>query len=299
MKKKKGTARKAISLDEIKRLVVIAMFSDDELMDQLVLKGGNALDLIHKITTRASVDVDFSIATDFTGGFDAAKEKIAFALDKTFRDVGLKAFDVHGREKPAKLSPEVADFWGGYDIEFKLVAESVFVDFHGDMDAMRKRAIPLGEGARFLIDISRFEYVEGKEATTLDGHRVFVYSAAMLAAEKLRALCQQMPEYGQIVKRTRKGAPRARDFLDIYKLIESKGVDLATAENHALLRSIFHAKRVPLQWLGELHRYRQFHEVDFPSVLETVRPGEKVEAFEFYFDFVLRKVRELEPLWNE
>lgn len=35
-----------ISLEQIKKLAVTAMFSDDELMDQLVLKGGNAMALI-------------------------------------------------------------------------------------------------------------------------------------------------------------------------------------------------------------------------------------------------------------
>jgi predicted nucleotidyltransferase component of viral defense system len=30
-------------------------------MDQLVLKGGNALDLIYGISTRASMDLDFSV----------------------------------------------------------------------------------------------------------------------------------------------------------------------------------------------------------------------------------------------
>ena len=35
----------AISLEEVRRRILIAMFSDDELMDELVLKGGNALAL--------------------------------------------------------------------------------------------------------------------------------------------------------------------------------------------------------------------------------------------------------------
>jgi predicted nucleotidyltransferase component of viral defense system len=54
-----------IGIDRIKELVVIAMFSDDELMDRLVLKGGNALDIIHQVSVRASIDVDFSMSDDF------------------------------------------------------------------------------------------------------------------------------------------------------------------------------------------------------------------------------------------
>lgn len=51
--------------ERIKRLVVIAMFSDDELLHRFVLKGGNALDLVLKIGTRASIDIDLSMENDF------------------------------------------------------------------------------------------------------------------------------------------------------------------------------------------------------------------------------------------
>ena len=52
-------------LEEIKRLAIIAMFSDDVLMDTLVLKGGNALDIVYKIASRSSIDLDFSMEQDF------------------------------------------------------------------------------------------------------------------------------------------------------------------------------------------------------------------------------------------
>jgi len=58
-------------LEQIKKLAVIAMFSDDELMEQLVLKGGNALDLVHRLSTRGSLDVDFSMQSDFVERSDA------------------------------------------------------------------------------------------------------------------------------------------------------------------------------------------------------------------------------------
>ena len=41
------------------------MFSDDDLMNLLVLKGDNALDVIHRIASRASIDLDFSVENDF------------------------------------------------------------------------------------------------------------------------------------------------------------------------------------------------------------------------------------------
>jgi len=56
----------AISLEGVRRRILIALFSDDELMDTLVLKGGNALALIYKVGSRASIDMDFSIQSAFS-----------------------------------------------------------------------------------------------------------------------------------------------------------------------------------------------------------------------------------------
>jgi hypothetical protein len=39
-------------LDEIRKLGIIAMFSDDELMEMLVLKGGNAMALFYSKYSR-------------------------------------------------------------------------------------------------------------------------------------------------------------------------------------------------------------------------------------------------------
>lgn len=66
-KKKRPSAAEELEWrQKIKKLVIIAMFSDDALMERLVLKGGNALDIIHRVSARASVDIDLSIDGDFT-----------------------------------------------------------------------------------------------------------------------------------------------------------------------------------------------------------------------------------------
>lgn len=108
-------------------------------MERLVLKGGNALNLVLLIGTRASVDIDLSMESDFS---------------------------------PAEL-----------------------------------------EDVRNRLE-SRLQQVFAPEH-----YPVFVYTTEMLVAEKLRAICQQMPEYGPVVKRSWPGAARARDFLDIQTLI--------------------------------------------------------------------------------
>ncbi|GAH31066.1 unnamed protein product, partial [marine sediment metagenome] len=50
-------------LDKIKKISIIALVSDDDLMDKLVLKGGNAINLIFNLSSRASIDIEFKLIT--------------------------------------------------------------------------------------------------------------------------------------------------------------------------------------------------------------------------------------------
>ncbi len=281
-------------LEEIKRLVVIAMFSDDELMDRLVLKGGNALDLVHQVSTRASVDVDFSMSDDFPDGEqETYRRKVENALRSTFQLAGYMVFDVKMEEKPDSMTPDLATFWGGYKIEFKLIELAKFRELSTDLSGLRRHALQLGAGARFFIDISRYEYTEGKEEAELGNYRIYVYSPEMIVCEKFRAICQQMEAYGTIIRRGRKGTQRARDFLDIYTLINRCELDMAGDANIALLQRIFKAKRVPLELLREIEKERDFHRDDWPDVQATVKAGAKLEDFDFYFNFAVNVVKKM------
>lgn len=286
-------------LDKIKKLVVIAIFSDDQLMERLVLKGGNALDLIHRISTRASLDVDLSMDNDFI----AAERrvicgKVEKVLKQAFGSAGYEVFDVKMEERPPGLTSDMADFWGGYRIEFKLAEKAIFEKFSADIEQLRRNAVILGNRSRFLIEISKFEYTTGKQPYDLDGYRVFVYSPEMIVAEKLRAICQQMPEYGPMIKRSRSGASRAKDFVDIHTLVTEREINMSTANNSSLVSHMFEAKKVPLSLLGLIHKYREFHQITFQAVRATVKPRVVLKEFGFYFDFVLDLVERLKPLWN-
>jgi hypothetical protein len=273
--------------ERIKRLVVIAMFSDDKLLHRFVLKGGNALDLVHKIGTRASIDIDLSMENDFKPEELAGiRQKLEDNLQATFVPEGYRAFDVTIAEKPEVISPEIAGFWGGYDVAFKLIGSKEYEKCADNIDAMRRNALKIGGKGKFEIDISKFEFCKPKKADSMDGYRIFVYTPEMLVLEKLRAICQQMPEYGAVVKRNRPGAARARDFVDIHRTIECCKLAIETPENLQLLRHIFEAKKVPLSFLGRVGEYRDFHCADFQAVKDTIKPGVAVNEFDFYFDFV-------------
>lgn len=290
----------ADSLEQIKKLVIIAMFSDDDLLERLVLKGGNALDLVHRISKRASIDVDFSMSGDFPREQrDTVQGRVEALLGRTFREAGYYVFDVRMDEQPEDISPDVADFWGGWRVEFKLIHHAAYATHAGDINALRRHALRIGQGQKFLIDISRYELTIGKQPDLLDGFRIYVYSREMLLCEKLRAICQQMPDYGPIVKRRRPGAARARDFLDIHTLVVDGRLDVATPQIRRLLSDVFRAKRVPLTFLRRIATYREFHRADFPAVQATVKPGIALQPYDDYFDFVLSLVDRLEPLGDE
>ncbi len=77
-----------------------------------------------------------------------------------------------------------------------------------------------------------------------------------------------------------------------------RSLDVESEEIHELMVQVFGAKRVPLALLGRIRDYREFHRTDFPAVKATVKPGVKVDEFDFYFDFVLSLAEQLEPFWN-
>lgn len=287
-------------LTQIKRLAVIAIFADDQLSDRLVLKGGNALDLVHRVTTRASLDLDFSMANAFApNDLEAIRGRVEHRLQQMFTHAGYTIFDVRLEEKPREVTPDIVHFWGGYALEFKLISTEKFTQLGGGLEDIRRNAISVGtrKSTRFEIEISKFEYCDGKATTELDGYTIFVYTPQMIVCEKLRAICQQMPEYVRIVKR--QPAPRARDFLDIHDTMQQFAIDLNSSVNRELLTCIFGAKYVPLCLLRTIGNQRDFHRQDWPAVEATVRPGVALQPFDSYFDFVLRLVVELEPLGNK
>src|SRR5258708_1408102 len=77
---------------EIRKLAIVAMFADDVLLQHLVLKGGNALDIVLGITGRTSVDLDFSIEGDFKDVNDI-KRRAQKAIKDRFDSAGFEVFD--------------------------------------------------------------------------------------------------------------------------------------------------------------------------------------------------------------
>ena len=84
---------------DVRRVAITALFSDDTLLNHLVLKGGNALSLVYGLSKRTSLDLDFSIDSDFAD-VPNARERLFRALRDRFDAVGCKVFDEQFEPKP-------------------------------------------------------------------------------------------------------------------------------------------------------------------------------------------------------
>ena len=285
-----------INLRWLRRQIITALAADDELFEQLILKGGNALSLVHEIGLRASLDIDYSMEGDADDP-QALGDRIFAALRSHLTPHGLVVFDQKFEPRPTKPSDKFNKRWGGYNALFKLATRELWDAVSGDSEQLRWRALTIGEGAqsgrKFRIEVSKFEYcAEREEKVVEDGYSCLVYTPELIAAEKLRSLCQQMKEYGHRPN----PSPRARDFYDLHALLTEGRVELSETGMHEIVRAVFAAKEVPLRLIGLLVGYREFHEVDWAEVLNAM-PAGKHRDFGFYFEFVLAEARKLEPLW--
>lgn len=289
-KKKKSNQKVELDYRRIRQAAVEAMFTDNDLAKQVVLKGGNALALVYKTTERVSLDLDFSLEGDFED-LDETVCKIERALNDRFEALGLKVHGCRMTQRPRKAgTPEHVL---GYCFEYKLATMEDHGLYASNQLRLNMASLTISddtEHRRFEIDFSKNEFTGGKVRRLLEGMPIYVYSLEMIAIEKLRALCQQRPD----VDRT--AAPRPRDFYDIHSILAAGLVELTTEANRELAQKIFSAKQVPLSTLRELAQYKDFHEQDWPSVIASIPTA---QAFDFYFEYVLAKVQELEALWNE
>lgn len=274
-----------LTIDEIKKTTLRALMNDDILMSGLVLKGGNALQLAYDITSRGSIDIDFSMGNDFSEReFKGFTSSLNWLLNEEFQKLGIVAFDVKFIEKPKEGDiPQ----WKGYNLEFKLIEQDKYDKLGGEIEAIRRNAIKVnGQSTRYTVDISSFEFIRGSAAKEIDGIILQVYTPEMIVVEKIRALCQSMPEYRYIV-RSANAKERARDFYDIWKVCNSfKKLNLTKD----LFENIFAAKQVPLSFLENLESLREHNRENWETVKQTVNVGEELEMYDFYVDYTLSLV---------
>lgn len=286
---------------EIKRIAIVGLFGDSSLCQTLVLKGGNLLDIVYGIAGRSSIDLDFSMEGDIAPDeFAVLEQSMTRALEAAYAAEGLMVLDAKLTAQPKTLSEEMRSFWGGYTFEFKLISVETYHHRYSEGKSVQKAALVIGPGnlRTMRIDLSRFEYCSPKKPRELSGQVIYVYTPLMLLCEKLRAICQQMPEYRKMVRSSLRTG-RARDFFDIHAILTGFRIDLGSQEYPEMVRAMFAAKHVPLRLISELATQREFHRADFQSIRDTVKPTADLKDFDFYFDYVIERCcRPLEALWN-
>lgn len=281
-----------MDLDKIKKLTLRALMSDETLMHSLVLKGGNALHLVYEITNRGSIDIDFSKEREFTEQeFRDMPIYLDYILNRTFREENLHVFDVNFIEKPKAGSiPE----WKGYLLEFKIISKDRLKELNEDIDAIRRNAIKVNnQSTKYVVDISAYEYVKSSTIKEIEGMILRVYTLEMILFEKVRALCQTMPEYKFIVN-SAKPKHRARDIYDIYIIHKNSILTLDPIE----LKEIFKAKQVPLEFINNLKNLREHNRENWETVRSSIpeTDRENLKEYDYYFDQVLKIIEPFKDL---
>src|SRR5580658_3925906 len=95
---------------DIRSLVIVALFAEDRLLDQLVLKGGNAINLIYGYGSRSSLDIDCSIDGDFANP-DEIGDVLLRTLQARFREKNRDVFDFSFGRRPFLRGLDIDNRW--------------------------------------------------------------------------------------------------------------------------------------------------------------------------------------------
>jgi hypothetical protein len=254
-----------MQIEEVITEAVLAVYSVPELAEHVYLKGGAALRLLDELNTRLSIDADFSLDHPLKnpGEFFGTIQQ---SLIQRFEPYQFDILDFRFRRKPEKAHPDKPDWWGGWICEFKLCP----VSFRKEPLETRRRNALVPEGTKkstIPLDISDHEYCGKGRRKNVGGVEIHGYTRELLVLEKLRAICQQHPDYPY-----NKDKNRARDFYDILQLTQN--ADEAFLKNcHEEIEKVFAAKEVPLLILNALwdEDFTDTFARGFDQVRETVQ----------------------------
>ncbi len=138
--------------------------------------------------------MDFSVPEKIDE-FELYFEKFQETVEAKFLSIDYLVFDFKYSRKPRKRNENTPDFWAGWAIEFKLIEKN---KSGYPIEKMRREAIiPVGgSSSKVKIDLSEYEYCGSVEKIKIGSEvEISVYSRVLLVLEKLRAICQQHPNY--------------------------------------------------------------------------------------------------------
>lgn len=269
-----------MTIQEIIKQSVLALYSNKLITDTLILKGGTALSISENLCKRTSTDIDFSVSDEISNP-EQFFEEIRKTLIGHFKTKDHELFDFSYSKRPSRRTERTPDFWGGYEVRFKLIPAG-----HGfeDLEIKRRNALmPDGYDSTIIsMQISEHEFCALVKELNIDGAVVRVYEPALLILEKLRAICQQHPGYPHAISRN-----RARDYYDIYQLVKKHRSGHFYSKLKDNLGNVFSAKGVGLDLVDKIFEedFIQFQKDGFEEVKKTVSVNQGlVEDFDFYVE---------------
>ena len=271
-----------MDIDDVIQNCIVGIYSDDLFNESLFLKGGQALRIKYGLKSRFSSDIDFSVQEKISD-----KELFFGVLEKTlykqFFSRGFYLFDFKWVRKPKVRGSNLPDFWSGWAVEFKLIDS----DKRGKTIQFQRRnaLIPSGsESSKIKLDISEYEYCGSIESLRVESVFVKTYSRPLIILEKLRAICQQHPDY-QFRSTV---SNRARDFYDIEQLymktLQDRSEDVLINDCKRHLHDVFEAKAVSLDLIEKIFEesFLNIQKMGWISVESSV--SGRLSHFEYYVD---------------
>lgn len=269
-----------MTIQDVIKECVIALFSDKSLRNSLVLKGGAALSLSEKLYKRLSTDIDFSVESDI-GNPEPFFSKAEKTLKSRFKKHQLEVFDFKYKKRPRKRSAQKPHTWGGWQVTFKLSEKPH--RSKGIEQKRREALMPKGyKSTNITFEISEHEYCGLTKQFKLGGVSVTAYDPALLVVEKLRAICQQHSSYPHS-----RAKNRARDYFDIYELVKKHRSERFFRKIRKNIEPVFDAKKVDIAIIKKIFEtdFLEFQENGFEAVKDVVSgvPG-GIQEFDFYVD---------------
>jgi predicted nucleotidyltransferase component of viral defense system len=280
-----------MEVDEVIEICLTGIYKEDIFNGSLYLKGGQALRIKEELKSRFSADIDFSTPKKIELP-DLFFNNLEEALRNEFSSRGYYLFDFTPERRPKFRTEGTPDFWGGWLITFKFIENQHKTK---PLELRRKMAIiPRGAiSQKIEFDISEYEYCGSVEKIKVKSVEVSVYSRVLLLVEKIRAICQQHPDY-----KLKGNDARSRDYYDIEKLwsksLQEKNEDTFINECAKHIENVFKAKEVDLALLEQIF-LPDFVEVQrngWPSVVSSV--SDKMQNFDYYNEtlkLIISKIR--------
>jgi predicted nucleotidyltransferase component of viral defense system len=268
-----------LTIDFVVETTLTAIYSQNIFSENLYLKGGQALRIKENLRNRFSADIDFSTPTTI-GEHEIFFEMIEAGLNKEYYEEGYYVFDFKFSRKPKYKKEGTPDFWGGWGFEYKVVENSKRND---PLENLRREAL-VPEGATspaIRVDISEYEYCGSVERIKVKSTNIRVYSRALLLLEKIRAICQQHPDY-----KYKSGNNRSRDYYDIERLwslvLTSNNPEDFIKECSLHIEKVFLAKGVSLVLLEKIFdpSFIEIQKSGWISVVTTVKGN--LKEFSYY-----------------